>query len=112
MPSRQPGRRSMRAVRQELGKARRDEEELKRKLERLQAEEAELRGGSATSPIRYQHRITRTDVRDYLIAHPESLAGEIADSWGVPTTNVSTHLSKGKKDGEFRERGRRWSVIK
>jgi hypothetical protein len=102
----------MRAVRQELGKARRDEEELKRKLERLQAEEAELRGGSATSPSRYQHRITRMDIRDYLIAHPESLAGEIADYFGVPTTNVSTHLSKGKKAGEFRERGRRWSVIK
>ena len=112
MPSRQPGRRSMRAVRQELGKARRDEEELKRRLERLQAEEAALRGGPAGGVARYQHRITRTDVRDYLIAHPESLAGEIADSWGVPTTNVSTHLSKGKKDGEFRERGRRWSVIK
>jgi hypothetical protein len=112
MPPRQPGRRSMRAVRQELGKARRDDEALKRRLERLQAEEAELRGGSASSPRRYQHRITRTDVRDYLIEHPESLAGEIADSFGVPTTNVSTHLSNGKKDGEFRERGRRWSVIK
>jgi hypothetical protein len=102
----------MRAVRQELGRARRDDEQLKRRLERLQAEEAELRGGSATSPRRYQHRITRTDVRDYLIEHPESLAGEIADFYGVPTTNVSTHLSNGKKDGEFRERGRRWSVIK
>src|ERR1039458_4988151 len=98
MPSRQPGRRSTRAVRQELGKARRDEEELKRKLERMQAEEAELRGGSATSARRYEHRITRTDVRDYLIEHPESLAGELADSFGVPTTNVSSHLSKGKKD--------------
>jgi hypothetical protein len=102
----------MGAIRQELGKARRDEEQLKRRLERLQAEEAELLGAPAGGVRRYQHRITRMDVRDYFIEHPESLAGEAADYFGVPTTNVSTHLSSGKKDGEFRERGRRWSVIK
>ena len=38
------------------------------------------------------------------------LAVEIAEALGVPPTNVGTHLSNGKEDGEFEKHRNRWSL--
>jgi hypothetical protein len=110
MPRRKYTLGSMREIQKDLRDARRDERDAQQRIQRLLDAQASLRGEPPTGARKYQHRITRQDVRAYLAEHPGSLSGEIAEALGVPATNVGTHLSNGKKAGEFTERGRRWTV--
>jgi hypothetical protein len=70
-------------------------EALLRERERLLAARAALTGeggerGSARA------RISQDDVAVYLGEHPGSWPAQIADALGVPVTNVSAHLYRGK----------------
>lgn len=108
MPPRRYALGAMREIDNELRKAREDEKEAQQRIKRLLAAQAALRGEPA--PRKHQRRLSRKDIRDYLIEHPASLAVEIAEALGVPATNVSSHLSYGKKDHEFNENKGRWTI--
>jgi hypothetical protein len=99
---------AMRELDKELRKARTQEKEAAQRVKRLLAAQAALRGEPV--PRKHQRRLARQDIRDYLHKHPGSLAVEIAEALGVPATNVGTHLSNGKKDGEFQKHRNRWSL--
>lgn len=70
-------------------------EPLLRERERLLAARAALtgetpaRGGGA--------RISQDEIAAYLQEHPDSWPAEIASALGVPVTNVSAHLYRGKQ---------------
>jgi hypothetical protein len=99
---------AMREIDNELRKARTEEKEAAQRVKQLLAAQAALRGEPV--PRKHQRRLARQDIRDYLAKHPRSLAVEIAEALGVPPTNVGTHLSNGKKDGEFEKHRNRWSL--
>jgi hypothetical protein len=107
MPPRRYALGAMREIDNDLRKARREEQEAAQRVKRLLAAQAALRGEPA--PRKHQRRLRRADIREYLTQHPQSLAIEIAEALGVPATNVGTHLSNGKKAGEFQEHRGRWS---
>jgi DNA-binding transcriptional ArsR family regulator len=102
----------MREIQKDLRDARKDEREVKQRIQRLEAAQASLRGEPAAAAGKHQRRIRRGDIRDYLAEHPGSYYTEIAEALGVPPTNIGTHLSNGKKDGEFQEHRGRWSNTK
>jgi hypothetical protein len=54
-------------------------------------------------------RLSREEIADFLRAHPGSKAGTIAQALGVPLTNVSQHLYRGKR-GPFEARGDGWHL--
>jgi hypothetical protein len=56
-------------------------------------------------------RISSDQIADYLTQHPGSRAGSIAGALGVPLTNVSQHLHRGK-DTRFERRADGWHVRK
>ncbi len=99
---------AMRELDNELRKARTEEKQAVQRVERLRAARAALLGQPA--PRKHQRRLSREDIRTYLAQHPRSLAVEIAEALSVPPTNVGTHLSNGKKDGEFQKHRNRWSL--
>jgi hypothetical protein len=70
-------------------------EQLLRERERLLAARAALTGerpgGGSTGS-----RTSQDDVAAYLAEHPDSWPAEIAGALGVPVTNVSAHLYRGK----------------
>jgi hypothetical protein len=99
----------MRELDHELRKARTEEKEAAQRVKRLLAAQAALLGRPA--PRKHQRRLAREDIRAYLTKHPGSLAVEIAEALGVPPTNVGTHLSNGKREGEFQKHRNRWSLI-
>jgi hypothetical protein len=71
-------------------------EQLLRERERLLAARAALSGsGPATGTPK--GRTSQDDVAAYLAAHPDSWPAEIAAALGVPVTNVSAHLYRGKR---------------
>ena len=72
-------------------------EGLLRERERLLAARAALSG---TGPVKgsAKGRISQDDVAAYLAEHPDSWPAEIAAALGVPVTNVSAHLYRGKRD--------------
>ncbi len=112
MPPRQPALGAMREIQKDLRDARKEERDLKQRIARLEAAQASLRGEPVTGARKHQRRLTRGDIRDYLTAHPGSYYTDIAEALGVPATNVGTHLSNGKKAGEFQEHRGRWSITK
>jgi hypothetical protein len=70
-------------------------EALVREREQLLAARAALSGvGSARPGARA--RISQDDVAGYLAEHPDSSPAQIAAALGVPVTNVSAHLYRGK----------------
>jgi hypothetical protein len=71
-------------------------EGLLRERERLLAARAAL---SATTPEQgaVRARTSQDDVAGYLAAHPDSWPAQIAAALGVPVTNVSAHLYRGKR---------------
>jgi hypothetical protein len=99
---------AMRELDNELRKARVEEKQAVERVKRLQAAQAALLGQPA--PRKHARRLAREDIRDYLAKHPESLAVEIAEALRVPPTNVGTHLSNGKREGEFQKHRNRWSL--
>jgi DNA-binding transcriptional ArsR family regulator len=101
----------MREIQRDLRQARKDERDARKRIERLEAAQSILRG----EPLRLgagerRRRVTRGDIRDYLAEHPGSYYTDIAEALGVPPTNVGSHLSNGKKEGEFQDHRGRWSL--
>ncbi len=56
-----------------------------------------------------KRRISQDDVAAYLGEHPDSWPAEIAQALGVPVTNVSAHLHRGK-DTRFFRGGSGWQL--
>jgi hypothetical protein len=83
----------------------------------LLAERARLLAARAALTGRPEHagggsgrrRISQEDVAAYLAAHPDSWPAEIARGLGVPVTNVSGHLHRGK-DTRFLRGGSGWRL--
>jgi hypothetical protein len=71
-------------------------EPLLRERERLLAARAALAGeGSSSGSGR--PRTSQEDVAAFLAEHPDSRPADIAKALGVPVTNVSAHLYRGKR---------------
>jgi DNA-directed RNA polymerase specialized sigma24 family protein len=67
---------------------------LKDERHRLLAARAALSGASPQA----RARVSQQQVADYLREHPGSLPAAIAAALGVPVTNVSAHLYRGKDE--------------
>jgi hypothetical protein len=79
-------------------------EPLLRERERLLAARAALTGEEP--PGSGKARTSQDDVAVFLAEHPDSWPADIASALGVPVTNVSAHLYRGKrKRFERGERG-------
>lgn len=72
-----------------------DYEPLLRERERLLAARAALTGERAPSGAKA--RISQDDLAAFLTEHPDSWPADIAAALGVPVTNVSAHLYRGKR---------------
>ena len=70
-------------------------EPLLRERERLLAARAALTGERA--PSGGKARVSQDDVAAFLAEHPDSWPADIAAALGVPVTNVSAHLYRGKR---------------
>jgi hypothetical protein len=70
-------------------------EPLLRERERLLAARAALTGETPSKGAG-RGRISQDEVAGYLGEHPDSWPAEIAAALGVPVTNVSAHLYRGK----------------
>jgi hypothetical protein len=83
-------------------------EPLLRERDRLLAARAALAGeGSSAGSAR--PRISQDEVATFLAEHPDSWPADIAKALGVPVTNVSAHLYRGKST-RFRRGERGWRV--
>ncbi len=82
-------------------------EPLVRERERLLAARAALTGERAPSGAKA--RTSQEEVAAYLAEHPDSLPAEIAAALGVPVTNVSAHLYRGKTT-RFERSERGWRL--
>ena len=81
---------------------------LLQERERLLAARAALTGtGPAKGAAR--GRTSQDDIAAFLAEHPDSWPAEIAQALGVPVTNVSAHLYRGKST-RFRRGENGWSV--
>jgi hypothetical protein len=77
-------------------------ESLLRERERLLAARAALTG---TRPAKGgKARTSQDDIAAFLAEHPDSWPAQIAEALGVPVTNVSAHLYRGKDTRFARER--------
>jgi hypothetical protein len=56
-----------------------------------------------------KRRISQEEVAAYLAEHPDSWPAEIAGALGVPVTNVSAHLHRGRET-RFLRGGSGWRV--
>jgi DNA-directed RNA polymerase specialized sigma24 family protein len=82
-----------------------EHERLKGERRRLLAARAALTGARQQG----RARVSRQHVAEYLREHPGSLPAAIAAALGVPVTNVSAHLYRGK-DRCFVRRQDGWHV--
>lgn len=82
-------------------------EELLRERERLLAARAALTG-TPDRPVA-RARTSQEDIAAFLTEHPGSWPAEIAQALGVPVTNVSAHLYRGKST-RFERGPNGWSV--
>jgi hypothetical protein len=88
----------MREIDQELERVRKGlsgYELLLRERDRLLAARAALEG-EGTSSGAARARTSQDDVAAFLAEHPDSWPADIAKALGVPVTNVSAHLYRGK----------------
>ena len=109
MPPRRYALGAMRELDNELRKARAEEKQVVERIKRLQAAQAALRGEPA--PRKHARRLAREDIRAYLLEHPESLAVEIAEAFGVPRDE--RRLAPQQRQEDRRVRGApqdRWSL--
>jgi hypothetical protein len=81
--------------------------ELLRERDRLLAARAALTG--TPSRVSARGRTSQDDIAAYLSEHPDSWPAEIAEALGVPVTNVSAHLYRGKST-RFERGANGWSV--
>lgn len=84
-----------------------DYEPLVRERERLLAARAALTGERAPSGAKA--RTSQEEVAAYVAEHPDSLPADIAAALGVPVTNVSAHLYRGKTT-RFERSERGWRL--
>ena len=87
--------------------------ELVEERNRLTAARAALTGerppaGLSASGAR---RLSHEDIANHLREHPGSKAGDIARAFDVPLTNVTQHLYRGGKKGQFQTNGNGWRVL-
>ncbi len=82
-------------------------DELLRERDRLLAARAALTGTPTRGAAR--GRTSQDDIAAYLSEHPDSWPAEIAEALGVPVTNVSAHLYRGKST-RFERGANGWSV--
>jgi hypothetical protein len=82
-------------------------EDLLRERDRLLAARAALTGAPAKGVAR--GRTSQDDIAAFLTEHPDSWPAEIAEALGVPVTNVSAHLYRGKST-RFERGANGWSV--
>jgi hypothetical protein len=71
-------------------------ERLLRERERLLVARATLTGEKLPSGSG-RARISQDDVAAFLAEHPDSWPADIATALGVPVTNISAHLYRGKR---------------
>jgi hypothetical protein len=96
----------MRAIDQQLDRVNKrlsGYEPLLRERDRLLAARAELTGERPAKGFG-KARTSQDDIAAFLADHPDSWPAQIAAALGVPVTNVSAHLYRGK-DTRF-ERGK------
>jgi DNA-directed RNA polymerase specialized sigma24 family protein len=80
--------------------------ELMVERRRLVAARAALTGERVAASGSLVRRVTQDDVAAYLVEHPGVRAAQIARGMGVPLTNISQHLHRGReKRFERREDG-------
>ncbi len=84
-----------------------DYEPLLRERERLLAARAALTGERA--PSGGKARVSQDDLAAFLAEHPDSWPADIAGALGVPVTNVSAHLYRGKRT-RFERGERGWRL--
>jgi DNA-directed RNA polymerase specialized sigma24 family protein len=77
----------------ELGKA----GELMAERRRLVAARAALTGERVAASGSLVRRVTQDEMAAYLVEHPGARAAAIARDLGVPLTNISQHLHRGKE---------------
>jgi hypothetical protein len=82
--------------------------ELVAERDRLLAARAALTGQGARRPSE-KGRVSQDEVAAYLADHPGSLPAQIAAALGVPVTNVSAHLYRGK-GSRFLRGGSGWEL--
>jgi len=83
-------------------------EPLLRERERLLAARAALTG-TASEKAAGKGRTSQDDIAAFLAEHPDSWPADIAAALGVPVTNVSAHLYRGKNT-RFRRGPNGWGV--
>jgi hypothetical protein len=87
-----------------------DYEDLLAERRRLLAARAALTGErGVTIGASGKRRISQDEVAAYLAEHPDSWPADIAGALGVPVTNVSAHLHRGK-DTRFFRGGSGWRL--
>ena len=85
----------VREIDQELRRLQRREAELSAERARLLSARAALTGRASVGPSRGR-RISQDDIAEFLAEHPGSWPAQIAEALGVPVTNISAHLYRGK----------------
>ncbi len=85
----------MREIDQELNRLEKWERAAAGEREVLLSARAAL-AGETVAPAARQRRVSQGDIIGYLTDHPGSSPAEIAAALAVPTTNVSTHLHRGR----------------
>jgi hypothetical protein len=87
-----------------------DYEDLLAERRRLLAARAALTGErGVTIGASGKRRISQDEVAAYLAENPDSWPADIAGALGVPVTNVSAHLHRGK-DTRFFRGGSGWQL--
>jgi hypothetical protein len=83
--------------------------ELMAERRRLLAARAAITGERPPVAGGLVHRVTQEQVADYLERYPGSRASVVARALGVPLTNISQHLHRGR-DTRFERRSDGWHV--
>ena len=78
---------------------------------RLVQARAALTGQRVSPAGSLVRKVSQDEVADYLAKHPGARAGAIATELGVPLTNISQHLHRGK-DTRFERRSDGWHLRK
>jgi hypothetical protein len=85
----------VREIDEELERLDKYEQALASERALLLSARAALSGSAAAGPGR-RRRVSRDEVAAYLAEHPGSWPAQIAEAMQVPTTNVSSHLYRGR----------------
>lgn len=81
--------------------------ELMAERRRLLAARAAITGERVAVSGSLLRRVTQAEVAEYLAEHPGARAAQIARDLGVPLTNISQHLHRGRET-TFQRRSDGW----